>query len=114
MFEDQFNVLVNTLNIKEYFPKYTKGSIIKSVDNSVGIMCFKTYEEAQKFIINKKLGNGYDIIKVKGIDQIHNGLGGYKIAIFQLKSSDISDIKNKRRYKYTVDYISFDKVKVLE
>lgn len=54
--------------IPEYLrPRYLKGRIIKAHPDTVGIMCFKTVENANHFICNYGLQSTSRIVKARGI-----------------------------------------------
>jgi len=55
--------------LKPYFPKYLKGSIVKSVESSIGILCFWDKKDAEQFRCSyaELSGEHTVIIEVDGI-----------------------------------------------
>ena len=51
----------------QYFPRYLKGTVVKEVPGSVGIMCFKTIKYAINFILENNLNA--KIVKVYGYNK---------------------------------------------
>jgi hypothetical protein len=100
--------------LKPYFPKYLKGSLIEEVKGSKGIMCFYKKEDAEKFIFKNFLYKGKEkIVKVQGI--------GRKKKVKFLKSGCGFDIRYLlEKYKEDIEsnnitgFVSFPSVKVLE
>lgn len=101
--------------VSMYFPKYTKGSLIKAVPGSPGICCFKTIAQANAFIGNNEAlcCQSMIVIKVKGIKTIKNPLlvsgMGCGPDRFLLRLTDKSYLS-----KLPKGIITFEKVKVLE
>jgi len=51
----------------DYFPKYSKGTIVKGVKATPGIMCFKQRQYAEQFLQTYLIQFEAKIIRVKGI-----------------------------------------------
>jgi hypothetical protein len=104
--------------LRRYFPQYIKGSIVKSVKGSPGIMCFETYEEAEKFtkLFWHITLNNCTIIKVKGIGEKTNVEEILAIRDKYDHETDLSKLIRRKEYITRIGYkiISYPKVEVLE
>jgi len=97
----------------EYFPKYLCGTFVKEAPGSFGILCFKTYTDAQYFRNNylNSLRNT-TIVRVKGYNQkeeptkVNGGCGGD--GIFYIKEEDFDGISPPS------GTVAFELVEVLE
>ena len=64
------NIKIKTIKIrlKQWFPRYSKGSIVKAAPGSIGIMCFETKVVAENFKnFYNTLNRNAKIIKVRGL-----------------------------------------------
>lgn len=117
---DKFESFLNEYSsIKKYFPKYEKGTIVKSAKKSIGILCFVDELAADDFISNNhQLSKTFwscrahkvKIIKVNGINQLKSSYikaGGMDIKIFL-------DIDNGELSPPPEGTLFFEKVEVLE
>jgi hypothetical protein len=109
---------IDYLQIQEYFPRYRKGTKVEAVPGSVGILCFGSRKDAQRFIEyywdQYLIKSPVKIVKVKGFSKITTP--------FRLASgcSDLGRIRNLSRKEAVLSVnppngtIAFKAVEVLE
>ena len=96
----------------QFFPRYLKGSSIKKAPRSVGILCFKSKRQAEKFCVGYYTLRNAIIIEVQGIGKGHEG-----VQLFRSCGSDPNNLKcypKGNMMKPPYGTIAFPKVKVLE
>jgi hypothetical protein len=108
----EFERFIKENDLVEYYPSYEKGNIAEAVKDSHGIMCFHDINDAYDFMERENLEDICEIIKVEGINLIHDGKRSYRIApSVGMFPNNVKDIKF---YEARVYYITYEKVKVLE
>ncbi|MFA5391849.1 MAG: hypothetical protein WC331_10570 [Candidatus Omnitrophota bacterium] len=100
---------IDKYELELYFPTYEKGTVVKKVPNSVGIMAFETYEQAADCICAYQIERTAAIVEVKGrLCKVHAGKRvAPGVADFLL------NIKTRRRAYPLNGTLFFDYVKVL-
>ncbi len=64
--EEKLMEVIREYSLRPYFPRYIRGSLVKKVPRSPGIMAFKTIEHAKKFQYRYALENRTIIVEVEG------------------------------------------------
>ena len=92
--------------LEKYFPKYIKGSIVKSVRNSPGIMCFGTYSEATSFIESfwDLSTDNCRIIRVKGIGKKTEAKEILHMRSMVSLNTDLSKLIKNKEYITKIGY----------
>jgi hypothetical protein len=60
-----FELFKRYRGLEKYFPKYEKGKIVKCVEGSIGLMCFKSQNYCRKFAKACEIFHVSKIIKVR-------------------------------------------------
>lgn len=102
---------------KDFFPRYTKGSIVKAAKHTYGIFTFQTYYEAEEFIEEETTPYGNKgtliiirVIRVKGIGKpiiypkIARGIAMFPWTLLDQEWCEVAPVGS----------IGFPSVKVLE
>lgn len=107
--------------LKQFFPIYKKGEIVKSVPGSIGILCFKTREHATLFIskyrqlsldknLRKRTIQPVEIIRVSGRNRRvveHIMGGGMSLTALLVR-------RNDKDFPVPTGTICFESVKVID
>jgi hypothetical protein len=105
-----------TAKYKKYFPKYNVGATVKSIPDSVGILCFKEKHNAMGFIGSYGLEEHAKVVRVDGEGKITSnpmifgGCGTYPKTIVEC----FEDNADRARYFAPCGSIGFEYVTVLE
>ncbi len=98
----------------EYYPKYIAGTVVKAVEGSAGICCFKTQSAAQEFIglFPKYKSCKFMIVKVRGWKKVKSPV--LKVGLGCLPCVFKRNLLHCFERPIPRGFVSFEKVKVLE